>query len=767
MKRQVVFSLLLLFFFFSVSAQKIGLVLSGGGAKGAAHLGVIKALEENHIPIDYIAGTSIGAVVGSLYAMGYSPDEILELMLSDEFGYWRTGVVEDDYKYYFKRPDDAPDFMRFSIELSDSLRIKTNILPRSLINPIQMNQAFMGLYAQATAKAVWNFDHLFVPFRCVSADVYNKKAIIWRNGDLSDAVRSSMTFPFFFKPIWKDGVPLFDGGIYNNFPVDIMKEDFHPDFIFGSAVTGSEGKASENPMNQIEKMVMQHTDYSVTEEDGVMVQFTFDDVALLDFYRAKELMEIGYKRTLSVIDSIKERVCREVSLSELNARRRAYKESLPPLKFKNIYITGITESQRIYIEEQLHRDINGEFSMEECKYAYFKMLSDAKIREIIPKAVYNRKNRNFDLYLDVKITDEINVNIGGNISSHQANQLYLGLGYQGLGAYLTDLNATFQMGNAYSGISLCGRVYMRTRIPTYLNLELAYSYQKFSESQSLFYEDILPAFIKQREKYMKLKLGLPFLTHAKAEIGLGYGRLSDNYFQTSQILFIDSKFDQSQYDLFRMSLRIEQNSLNAKQYPTEGKQQFFVAQYVTGKEMSHLYSRQMKSEVNHKWLQIKGRWANYAKLSDHFRLGMMGETVISSKNLMSNYTASVLQAPAFTPTPHSKIVFNEAFRANQYMAVGVTPIFLFSNLFHLRTEFYGFLPVETIKKEIISTEPYIDRPYYGKFFRSFEYMGEASLVFQLPFVSVSLFANGYSYPKNNFNVGLNIGFLIFNSRFLD
>ena len=89
-------------------AQKVGLVLSGGGAKGAAHIGVIKALEENGIPIDYITGTSAGAIVGSLYAMGYTPEEMVELMLSEEFSYWQTGTVENEYKYYFKRPDPTP-----------------------------------------------------------------------------------------------------------------------------------------------------------------------------------------------------------------------------------------------------------------------------------------------------------------------------------------------------------------------------------------------------------------------------------------------------------------------------------------------------------------------------------------------------------------------------------------------------------------------------------------------------------------------------------
>ena len=753
-----------------VSAQKVGLVLSGGGAKGAAHIGVIKALEENNIPIDYITGTSIGAIIGGLYAVGYSPDEMLELFLSDEFGYWQSGAIEDNYIYYFKKPDDTPEFLRFSIDLKDSIHVTTNrinILPLSLINPVQLNQAFMALFAQATARAGWNFDNLFVPFRCMSSDIYHKKAIKWRNGDLGEAIRSSMTFPFFFKPIWKDGIPLFDGGIYNNFPVDVMKADFQPDFIIGSAVVGKEIKPSENPMNQLEKMIMQHTDYAVDEEDGIMIQFDFPDVFLLDFFRAKELMEIGYNQTLSLIDSIKKRVPGEISLDELAAKRKDYKESLPPLKFKNIIISGVTEAQRKYIDYQLHRDINDEFSMEEFKRAYFKMLSDSKIKEIMPQAIYNRRNQNFDLYLDVTVEEEIKVSIGGNISSHQANQLFLGLGYQGLGEYAGDLNANFQMGNSYSGIALNGRFYLQTRIPTYINFEGIYSYRKYSESQSLFYEDILPAFIKQRETFAKMKLGMPFRTRSKIEIAMAYGRLSDDYFQTSNVSFTGSEFDRSWYDLFQASLRIERNSLNAKQYPTGGRQQFVTVQYITGTESYKPFGQRNPDDSGLGWFQIKGKWNNYLTYSDQFRLGLMAEAVLSTKKLLSNYTASILQAPAFTPTPHSKIVFNEAFRANQYVAAGITPIFTFSKTVHLRTELYGFLPLQPIKKEVLGNDPYQDRPLYGKTFNTFQYMGETSLVINLPFVSVGIFANGYSYPKNNFNIGLNIGYLIFNSKFLD
>ena len=210
MKRNWIIGIICWLTFTVSQAQTVGLVMSGGGAKGAAHIGVIKALEENGVPIDYVTGTSIGAIIGSLYAMGYTPDEMLQLMLSDEFGYWQTGMVEEKYSYYFKEPAPTPEIVNFAIDLSDSLQVKANFLPNSLINPIQMNQAFMALFAQATAKAGWNFNNLFVPFRCVASDVYTKKAIVFKSGDLGDAVRASMSFPFVFQPIWKDSVPLFD-----------------------------------------------------------------------------------------------------------------------------------------------------------------------------------------------------------------------------------------------------------------------------------------------------------------------------------------------------------------------------------------------------------------------------------------------------------------------------------------------------------------------------------------------------------------------------
>ena len=184
-----------------IHAQKVGLVLSGGGAKGLTHIGIIRALEENGIPIDYIAGTSMGAIVGSLYAMGYSPDEMEALLKSDDFKRWYSGQVEPEYGYYFKQNRPTPEFFNIRFSFKDSLHIKPQILPTSMVNPIQMNLVFVELFARATAACNGDFNHLFVPFRCIASDVYNKRPLIMRKGDLGDAVRASMSFPFVFKPI--------------------------------------------------------------------------------------------------------------------------------------------------------------------------------------------------------------------------------------------------------------------------------------------------------------------------------------------------------------------------------------------------------------------------------------------------------------------------------------------------------------------------------------------------------------------------------------
>lgn len=748
-----------------VQAQKVGLVLSGGGAKGMTHIGIIRALEENNIPIDYITGTSMGAIIGSLYAMGYSPDDMEALLRSEDFKRWYSGQVEPEYGYYFKQNRPTPEFFNIRFSFKDSLHIKPQILPTSMVNPIQMNLVFVELFARATAACSGDFNRLFVPFRCIASDVYNKKPLIMRRGDLGDAVRASMSFPFVFKPIEIDSVLAYDGGIYNNFPTDIMREDFKPEVIIGSVVAANPGKPKENDlMNQLENMIMQKTDYTLPDSLGIIMTFKYDDVSLLDFDRLQELHDIGYNRTISLMDSIKGRIHRRVSAENVRLRRLVYRSNLPQFRFRDIYIEGANPQQQAYIKKEFHDEDHEVFTYEDLKRGYFRLLSDNMISEIIPHAVYDSENDLYSLHLKVKMEDNFSVRMGGSVSTTSSNQIYLGLGYQDLNYYSKEITLDGQIGKVYNNAQLMAKIDLPTRIPTSYRLIASLSTFDYYKKDKLFSKNDKPSFNSKDERFVKLMVALPFLANKRAEISIGYGKLQDNYFQSSVINFDKDRSDRSTYNLLGGAIGFYGSTLNARQYATKGYFEKLVAQVFSGKEKfipGNPTETSVTTKERQSWLQISYMKYAYHTMSPKFTLGWMAEMLYSSKNFSENYTATMLQAADFSPTPHSKLMYNEAFRANQFLAAGIKPIFVFNDMFQFRSEFYGFVPIFPIKKNALN------KAYYGKAFSRFEYIGEISVICQLPFGAISAYVNHYSSPKKEWNVGLTLGWQLFNYRFIE
>ncbi len=751
-----------------VRAQKVGLVLSGGGAKGMTHIGIIRALEENNIPIDYIAGTSMGAIIGSLYAMGYSPDDMEALLRSPDFKRWYSGEVESQYEYYFKQNRPTPEFASIRFAFGDSLHTKPQIIPTNLVNPIQMNLVFVQLFGQATAACRGNFNNLFVPFRCIASDVYNKQPLVMRKGDLGDAVRASMSFPFVFKPIEINGVLAYDGGIYNNFPTDIMQEDFHPDVIIGSVVAANPSKPKEGDlMSQLENMIMQKTDYTIPDSAGIVMTFKYDDVSLLDFDRLKELHDIGYNRTMSLMDSIKGRIRRRESAENIRLRRMVYRSSLPQFRFRDIYIEGANAQQQSYIKKEFHGDDHEIFTYEDLKRGYFRLLADNMISEIIPHAVYDPDSDLYELHLQVKMEKNFFVKIGGSVSTTSSNQIYLGVGYQNLNYYSKEITLDGQLGKIYNNVQLMGRIDLPTRIPTSFRLLGSISTFDYYKKDKLFSKNNLPSFNSKDERFVKLMFSLPFLANKRAEFGFGYGVLKDNYYQSSVIDFGNDRADQSTYRLLGGSIGFYGSTVDSRQYATRGYYEQLIAQVFTGHEWfapgtsSASEGQTPIDKKRQSWLQISYMKEAYHPLSPHFTLGWMTKSLYSSKNFSGNYTATMMQAGEFTPTPHSQIMYNDAFRANQYISAGIKPIWVFNDMFHLRTELYGFLPIFPIKRNEMN------QAYYGKAFSEFQYMGEVSLVCKLKFGAISAYVNHYSSPKNEWNVGLTLGWQLFNYRFIE
>ena len=750
-----------------IQAQKVGLVLSGGGAKGMTHIGIIRALEENGIPIDYITGTSMGAIIGSLYAMGYSPDEMEELLRSPDFKRWYSGQVETKYEYYFKKNRPTPEFFSIRFSFKDSLNLKPQILPTNIVNPIQMNVVFVELFARSTAQCKGDFSNLFVPFRCIASDVYNKKMLVMRNGDLGDAVRASMSFPFVFKPIEIDSILAYDGGIYNNFPTDVMREDFHPDIMIGSVVATNPSKPTENDlMSQIENMVMQKTDYSIPESEGILMTFKYDDVNLLDFDRLDELHDIGYRQTMQLMDSIKGRIHRRISPEKVSQNRQLYRQKLPEFKFRDIYIEGANAMQQVSIRREFHDNNTEVFDYEDFKRGYFRLLADKMISEIIPHAIYNSEEDLYDLHLKVKMEENLNLKVGGSVSTTSSNQIYLGLGYQSLNNYSKEYVVDGQIGKIYNNAQFMARFDLPTRIPTSYRIIASISTFDYYKKDKLFSRNDKPSFNSKDERFIKLMVSVPFLANKRAEFSVGFGELTDKYYQSNVIDFDKDHTDCSEYNLFGGSVGFWGSTVDSRQYATKGYHEKLIAQIFRGNETYTPGSVENRSDISdgkewQSWLQISYSKEAYHALSPRFTLGWQADVLYSSKNFSRNYAATMMHASEFSPTPHSKLMYNEAFRANQFMAAGIKPIWIINDMFHLRAEVYGFMPIYPIKKGENN------QAYYGKAFSTFEYLGEVSFVCKLPFGAISAYLNHYSSPRKEWNVGLTIGWQLFNYRFIE
>ncbi len=749
----------------SLQAQTVGLVLSGGGAKGITHIGVIKALEENNIPIDYITGTSMGAIVGGMYAMGMTTDQMTALLKSEDFKRWLTGEIETKYKYYYRTEDPKPSFVEipFKINSLDSLELKPKFWPTHIVPPVQMNYAFIPLCASANAASEGNFDKLFVPFRCVASDIYNKKAIILRQGDLGDAIRASMTFPFMFKPITIDKRLLFDGGIFNNFPTDVMRSDFKPNFMIGSVVANNPKEPDEGDIvMQIENMIMARTDYTIPHSEGVVLKFQTQNIKMFDFSKVDELIQMGYSSTIAHIDEIKSRVSRRVNPDTIAARRKAFQATLPVIKFQQVEVTGVDSLQKKYIEQVFHYG-NRVFSLEEFKEGYFKLVSDEKIKEVIPHAVYDSTQGNFDLYLNVKAEDRIKFSLGGNISSSTSNQAYFGLTYQNLTDYAQTSYIDAQFGRLYNGLGVGSRIEMPARKNLYIKVAMVFHKFDYFNSNDVFYSEYRVFDFTQTEFYSKLSVGFPLTMKGRLEFGLGYGALTDRYYPNQTNSTADSKEDKSMFSLGSVFGRIESYTENNVMYTTVGHYYSTSLQLIGGEEN---FESVIKPETNFSdqmsfWLQYKAKAEQYFPMNQKFTLGTYGELAISNRKLLNNFTLSQIEAPAFRPTSHSKTVFNGAFSANQFLALGLKPIYNLTKRLHLRGEAYWFLPYQSINRAADNTA------YYSAPFSSSQFMAETSLVFNFKIASASMFVNYYSSSASQWNFGVNIGFLLFNPKFTE
>lgn len=758
--------LLLLLVSTLVFSQKVGVVLSGGGPRGVTHVGVLKALEENNIPIDYIVGTSMGAVIGGLYAAGYTPDEIEGFILSEELLSWLSPDVDPKYRDYFRHSDPNASWQIFKLTYDSLVRAR---IPTNILSPHKMDFGFIEIFSGASAASGHDFDSLFVPFRCIASDVTESKEVIFNNGQLEKAIRASMTFPFYFKPIRIDGKLMFDGGIYNNFPVDILEEEFTPDIIIGSKAANNYGPPVEDdPVSMIQSMVMTSTKYDVPEENGILIEPELWSVNVTDFSNTKAFIDSGYVMTIKQLPEIKKLVSAKESKSDLMERRIAFKKKEPILKIQSILIKGVTEEQQKYFGKVIQREkllyeinefnLTREEIMAKIKEAFFLILADEKIKNVYPEIIYHEGH--YDLIFNVSVHNQLELELGGLVSSSAINEIFFQLQYNRWGSKALSLKANTYLGRFHNSLHLDARFDIPARLPYYLQINYTLNGWNYFNTSTYFFEDETPSFLIQQNNYWSFNIGTKITQYGKIYAEFQSGRNRDEYYQTNSYTRLDTS-DITTFNYYSPGLVLEFNTLNRKQYASEGTLMRLSGRYISGLEKNTPGSTSEDTaqySKYHDWFLFQFTFDKYVELSKKLNLGIYVQAAVSDQDLLNNYTSTILAAPSFEPLPESQTIFLPQFRAHNFIAGGLKLIVNVTNNLDFRTEAYIFQPY----KEILKTKD--NKALLGPVFSNRFYIFSGRAVYHAPFGPISLSIDYYDAANEPWIFNLNIGYFIFNKR---
>lgn len=742
----------------NVLAQRVGVVLSGGGATGLAHIGVLQALEEAEIPIDYISGTSAGALIGALYASGYSPDEIKAYILSEHFDKMTSGDISKDERFLLREKTNDASMLNINFA-KDSIFVKS--LPTNFLTPSYLDFETMRLIGHTGAAVGKDFDSLFIPFRCVASDIYEKESVIFSKGDLNAAVRASMTYPFYVNPIRIDGKLFFDGGLYNNFPADVLYQEFPVDYIVGSNVSINAAPPNEDDIiSQITTMFVQKTNFALPCTYGVIIE-PKTSLGTFEFDKAEEAIQSGYDAAQVYLDSILPNVEKRVKISELEERRLAFRKKIKPIQISSIEVTSYIPADVSFVEDNFKKDtLEKPLTLEEFKKRYYRAYATHQIKYIFP-TLKKATDSTYALKLDVTKQKPLTLSVGGHFSSRPVNTAYIGLSYWDLGKGAVGLHGEAYFGKFYGSTKIKIDYDLPTLFPIRVSPFFVLNRWDYYRSSSTFFEDINPSFLIQNEMYYGLNVGMSTTSNGKTSAEIKIFENTDQYYQTLDFSESDTA-DVTTFTGESIALNFEYNTLNRKQFASKGAFLKSSLRYVQGKENSisgNTPEQEYDLRRQHRWINASLEGQKFFDVSSFFKVGLYGKAVLNSQSLFANYTASILNMTEFSPLPDSRPLFMSEYRAPQFIGGGVNLIFNYNRFFEFRIEPYFFQPF----RQIIRFQDEDDFGYSDLFEEGLPMVG-ASLIFHSPIGPLRISTNYFPKQDKPFITQLSFGYVLFNDR---
>jgi NTE family protein len=323
---------------------KVGLVLSGGGAKGLAHMGVLKVLEEVGIFPDYISGTSMGSIVGGLYAIGYSAADLSRLNRTVD---WNV-LLSDYIPLRNIALDEKHDYKRYIVELP--IRNKKITLPSGVLEGQNLTSLLSGLTWRTAG--IDSFDHFPIPYRCVGTEIVNGEVYEFKSGDLVTAMRASMAIPSIFTPVVIDtDKVIVDGGVIRNFPVEEVR-NMGADIVIGVYV-GFKEKVTADDLNSMDKVLARSTSsygiYDAKEQlkyVDILITPELENYSSGDFNKYQTIEDAGEAAARKQYDKLK-------TLADSLAKYNDYRRPEPPEEKDSLFITSVSVNDLKYNDQSL------------------------------------------------------------------------------------------------------------------------------------------------------------------------------------------------------------------------------------------------------------------------------------------------------------------------------------------------------------------------------------------------------------------------------
>ncbi len=401
-------------------SPKIGLVLSGGGAKGFAHVGMLKVIDELNIEIDYIFGTSMGAIIGGLYASGFSALEIEQIVTSINWSDLLTDKISRNDLYIGQKKWLPTSNLNFNLD--ENFRPS---LPQGLI--IGNNIHLQLFFETWRVSHIDDFSKLSIPFVCTGTNLETGALKIFNKGSLADALRASSSIPSVFMPLQLDNEYYIDGGIAQNFPADIANE-YGMDIVIGLKSNTDLSKAKDlnnivRVLNQTIGIGMQHKQSQAETYADILIVPNTENYSTLDFDKAQEIIELGYLEANKYKDKLEK------------IANRKEKINPPVIDYlpDNISFNRVIVLNNKYLSNSAVRDyvgikVNTYYSKTEIFSNFKKAHASELFDQIYPRIEKKYdQNTDTDIYeLTIVVNEKPRNNIGVNIIYNQDNGLTAG-----------------------------------------------------------------------------------------------------------------------------------------------------------------------------------------------------------------------------------------------------------------------------------------------------------------------------------------------------